>query len=59
MISLPRTSRLDAMPGASENRTELYLNTAMENRNWQRRSAPRAAGAASLAGWQGSAAEGA
>lgn len=54
-----RLSHLDALLGAGEERTELYCNTVKEHRSRQHRSAPRAAGAAGLAGWQSSGAEGA
>jgi hypothetical protein len=48
---------LDTMQGASEERIELYCHTVIEYRSWQRRSVPRAVGAASCAGRQGSGAE--
>jgi len=53
MHIFPHDPYLDAMLGASEERIELYLNTANEHRSWQQRSAPRAAGTAGWAGWQG------
>lgn len=53
ILNQPTPPYLDAMQGASEERIELYLNTVNEHRSWQHRSAPRAAGAAGLAGWQG------
>jgi hypothetical protein len=55
--SLSTPSYLDAMQGASEERTELYCNTVKEYHSWERRSAPRAVGATSSAGWQDGGAE--
>jgi hypothetical protein len=57
IVVLPTPSHLDAMQGASEERTEVYSNTSKEYHSWQRRSGPRTAGAAGWAGWQGGGAE--
>jgi hypothetical protein len=56
--SLSTASHLDALQGASEEQTEVYLNTSKEYRSGQHSSAPRIAGVVSCAGWQGGGAEG-